>query len=110
MISPTNAIVRELHQSSLALLTALRQRDPHFLEHLERRERALLALAALPPATHDLPLFQAAVDAGEAASLEALHMRQEALNALHNLQSQRLLSRGLSAGAGYPCAALDLKA
>ncbi|MBL0157487.1 MAG: hypothetical protein IPP47_10370 [Bryobacterales bacterium] len=106
----TDAVIRELHESSLALLTALRERSPQFLEYLERREHALLALKTLPATLRDMPLLQAAVVAGEAAALEASHMRQESVNALNRLQSQRLFSRGLSAAADQPCAALDLKA
>ncbi|HEY3442476.1 MAG TPA: hypothetical protein VGK29_17085 [Paludibaculum sp.] len=106
----SDAIIRELHESSLALLTALRERSPQFLEHLERREDALRALKTIPATLRDMPLLQAAVVAGEAAALEASVMRQESVKALNRLHSQRLFSRSLSAAADQPCAALDLKA
>ena len=106
----TENAIRELHESSLALFAALRERSPLFLEHLERRERALLALKPLPATLRDMPLLQAAVVAGDAASLEAQRMRQESVDALNRLQSQRSFSRGLSTGVAYPCAALDVKA
>ena len=103
-------VIAELNDASLALLTALRQRSPLFLEHLERREHALLALQSLPTTLRDMPLLQAAIFAGEAATLEARHMRQESLSALNRLQAQRSFSRELSAGAGQQCSALDVKA
>jgi len=109
-MSDSETVIRELHESSVALLTALRERSPLFLEHMERRERALLDLKRLTAGERDLPLLQAAAVAGEAALLEVRQIRQESLNALNRLQSERLLSRGLAAGADYPCAALDLKA
>jgi len=105
-----DTVIRELHESSVALLTALRERSPLFLEHLERRERALLELKTLAAGERNMPLLQAAAVAGEAAFLEARQMRQESLNALNRLQRERLLSRGLATGADYPCAALDLRA
>ena len=105
---PDDDAIRELHESSLALLAALRERSPLFLEHLERREQALRALKSATPS--DLPLLRAAAAAGDAAYTEARLLRQESLKSLTRLESHRLLSRGLAAGADYPCAALDVKA
>ncbi len=105
---PADDAIRELHESSLALLAALRERSPQFLEHLERREHALRAVK--PASASDLLLLQAAAVAGEAACGEARNMRQESLNALNRLQSHRNFSSGLSAGAGSRYAALDVKA
>lgn len=109
-MTASEIVIRELHESSLALLTALRERSPQFLEQLERRERALLALKTIPADIGDMPLLQAAIVAGEAATLEAHHMRHESVSALNKLQSQRLFARGLSADAGYPSTALNVKA
>lgn len=106
----TEDVIRELHDSSVALLGALRERSPLFLEHLERRERAVLALTAHPVTIGDRPRLQAALHAGEAASLEAQHMRQESLRSLNSLEFRRSFSRGLSAGVGRPSPALDVKA
>ena len=105
---PAGDPIRELHEASLALLAALRERSPLFLEHLERREQALRALKSA--SAGDLPLLRAAAAAGEAAYAEAQHLRQESLRSLNRLESHRLLSHGLAAGAGYPSAALDVKA
>jgi hypothetical protein len=105
---PAQDPIRELHESSLALLAALRQRSPLFLEHLERRELALRALKPASPS--DLPLLRAAAAAGEAAFTEAQRLRQESLNSLNRLDSHRLLAQGLAAGTDYPCATLDVKA
>ena len=103
-------VLRELNDSSVALLAALRNRSPLFLEHLERRERALLALKTRPVTLQDLPLLQAAVITGQAAALEAQQMRNESVRALNRVQLQRSFSRGLADGADYPTAALDIKA
>ncbi len=98
----------DLCDTSAALVTALRERSPRFLEFLERRERALLALRNAPLGVQDLPLLQAAMAAGEAATQEALSMRQESLAALNRLQSRRSLSRGLSASTPPQPATLDV--
>ena len=104
------SVVEELHDASLCLLGALRERSPEFLEQLERRERALLALGSQPAMVDDIPLLRAALLAGEAATMEARQMRQESIDALTRLQSQRNFSRGLAAGAGQSTPALDVKA
>lgn len=109
-MSAPGDVIHELHASSLALLSALRERSPQFLEHLERRESALRALRSLPAAANDMPLLQSAAAAGEAASLEAQRMRQEAVDALNRLHSQHLFSQGLSAGTGAQYTSLDVKA
>lgn len=106
----TEDMIGELHDSSIALLTALRERSPGFLEHLERRERVLLALGSNPAMVGDIPMLQAALLFGDAASLEARQMRQESIHALTRLQSQRNFSRGLASGAGQSTPALDVKA
>lgn len=104
-------LASELHASSLALFTALRERDPGFLDHLERRQRALLALQALPVSADDLPLLHAAARAGDAAAREAQLMRQESLLALASLHPQRLFWQALAAGAaGLHGATLDVNA
>ena len=113
MSAADSELVRELEESSRALLEALRERNPGYLEHLDRRQRALLALNEHTweeSCEDDLRRLQLSQQLGQEAELAVRGIREHTRRKMLSLNPQKGLARALEEQFGPSYSSLNVKA
>lgn len=113
MGQPESDLSREIETSSRALLDALRRQDPCYLEYLERRQHALLALHAHTwedCGSEDLRRLEEGLRLGEEAAVAVAGMQEQTRRQMRSLGQERGLARALEAQFGPQYKSLNVKA
>lgn len=106
-------LAHEIEDSSRALLEALEHQDPRYLEHLDRRQRALVALhhhTQVDWTAEERRGLEEGLRLGEEAASAVLRMQERTRRQLLTLGQERSFTRALETQVEPQYRSLNVKA